>query len=86
MAMRWLGKSVPGVIGTRTLTHDAPGRETALGKVQGAVGLPRGRRRQVNINDSMRLSTDGSHMNGPTELFSRKGAVDQRLISEAGRV
>ena len=34
----------------------------------------------------MRASTDGLGLNGPTELFCRNGAVDQRLTSEAGRV
>jgi len=34
----------------------------------------------------MRASTDGLGLNGPTELFCRKGAVDHRLTSEAGRV
>ena len=28
----------------------------------------------------------GSSLNGPTELFCRKGAVDHRLTSDAGRV
>ena len=34
----------------------------------------------------MRASTDGLGSNVPTLLFSRNGAVDQTLTSEAGRV
>jgi hypothetical protein len=34
----------------------------------------------------MRASTEGLGLNGPTLLFCRNGAVDQRLMSEAGRV
>ena len=34
----------------------------------------------------MRASTDGLGSNGPTLLFCRNGAVDQRLTSDAGRV
>ena len=34
----------------------------------------------------IRLSTDGLLSNGPTELLSRNGAVDQRLISDGTRV
>ena len=37
-------------------------------------------------NTSMRASTDGLGLNGPTLLFCRNGAVDQRLTSDAGRV
>ena len=37
-------------------------------------------------NDRMRASTEGLHSNFPTLLFWRKGAVDQTLTSEAGRV
>src|ERR1044071_2191824 len=36
-------------------------------------------------NVSSRAATDGLGLNGPTELFCRNGAVDQRLTSDAGR-
>ena len=36
--------------------------------------------------DRMRASTEGLHSNCPSALFWKKGAVDQTLTSEAGRV
>ena len=36
--------------------------------------------------DRIRASTDGLGSKRPTELFSRKGAVDHRLMSDGGRV
>ena len=37
-------------------------------------------------NDRIRASTDGLGSNVPSALFRKKGAVDHRLMRDAGRV
>src|SRR5262247_3323914 len=39
-----------------------------------------------SLKESIRASTEGSHLNFPTELLRRNGAVDHRLINDGGRV
>src|SRR4030095_1838537 len=39
-----------------------------------------------SLKESIRASTEASHLNFPTELLRRNGAVDHKLINDGGRV
>ena len=58
-----------------------------LGGIGGRADLPYERMDDLQLAVlSILDSTDGLYLKGPTVLFWRNGAVDQRLTSDAGRM